>query len=99
MTNTEHFVKVWQTSQSIEEVAQRFHSTKAQASLKAIQLRKRGVPLKRFRALTSDLPQLIALAKSLAGEPVDSKEEAERRLRLYLDPTRDETLPEKFEWK
>lgn len=43
------FVKVWQTAESVNEVADRMGMSKLGASVKASHLRKAGVPLKKFR--------------------------------------------------
>jgi biotin operon repressor len=45
----ESFVRVWQTSESVNEVANKLNISKLGASVKASHMRKAGVPLKKFR--------------------------------------------------
>jgi hypothetical protein len=52
----EDFVKVWQTAESVNEVADKMSMSKLGASVKASHLRKAGVPLKKFRTGTGSEP-------------------------------------------
>lgn len=64
----EEFVKIWQTSKSRKEVANRCHELGRDVGSRAQNLRKRGVPLKRFNThfFHFDYPKLTALAKKYA---------------------------------
>lgn len=47
--DSEEFVRTWQTSESVSEVAEKMNMSKLGASVKASHLRRVGVPLKKFR--------------------------------------------------
>ena len=67
--DSKEFVRVWQTSESIDEVAGEFPEVPRKAlGAKAAYLRKRGVPLKKFKPMrsSSTLDELIALAEETA---------------------------------
>ena len=42
------FIEIWQTSESLAEVAERCHATKPTCRVRAFRYRQRGVPLKVF---------------------------------------------------
>ena len=67
------FIEVWQTSNTLADVAVRVGSKKTACSVRASNLRNRGIPLKSFRTVTThlDIPTLIEYAQSLTGETND----------------------------
>lgn len=74
--DSEEFVRAWQTSESVAEVATRLSMSKLSASVKASHLRRAGVPLKKFRTGTgSDPAEFIAIWNSAT-----SLDEAAERL-------------------
>lgn len=83
MNNDEakEFVKIWQTSNSVKEVAEKLGISEPTAWSRGNKLRKAGVPLKKFsRASTLDIDELKRLAESLrprpaTGEPTEGGDE------------------------
>lgn len=73
----EEFVRTWQESASLPEVAAKAGLTCAQARNKAIYLRRNGVPLKKFqpgpRDARHDFPALAQLARDLAPKEGETK--------------------------
>ena len=66
----EEFVKLWQTAQSLDEVAAKMKRTVIDATARASYFRQRGVPLKKFTGKRkSDYSKLAALAEQLNGKP------------------------------
>ena len=67
------FIEIWQTSDTLADVAVQAGSKKTACSVRAANLRNRGIPLKSFRALSSDwdIPTLAEYAQSLTGETND----------------------------
>jgi len=58
----EQFVRLWQTSASVNDVADAMGISKLGASVKASHLRRRGVPLKKHRTgIGSDPTEFIAI--------------------------------------
>ena len=68
----EEFVRVWQTGQTVGEVATKLGITKRAACQRAMYYRKKGVPLKKYpkgrhhSTHEIDYPALTTLAKSLS---------------------------------
>lgn len=61
----ENFVRVWQTSESVNEVANKLSISKLGASVKASHMRKAGVPLKKFRTgIGSDPAEFVRIWNS-----------------------------------
>ena len=60
----EEFIKVWQTSKTLDEVAERTGIEKNAAAAKASGYRKKRVPLKRFKE-PLDWERLAELAKEI----------------------------------
>lgn len=69
--SAEAYIRLWQTSETMEEVLEKSGLSQEIARGKAAKLRKIGVPLKKFdtRGTKLDVAALIALAKSLAPNP------------------------------
>ncbi len=67
--SADEFVKIWQTSSTGKEVANRVGSSLNAVVVRAYQLRRLGVPLKRMKSAGErlDIPTLKALAESLNG--------------------------------
>lgn len=49
MKKAERFIKLWQEADTLEEVAKKLGTTKQYCSVKACNLRRRGVSLKEFK--------------------------------------------------
>lgn len=63
--DSEDFVRAWQTSESVAEVAEKMSMSKLGASVKASHLRRAGVPLKKYRTgIGSDPDEFIAIWNS-----------------------------------
>ena len=63
-TEAVRFIRAWQASTSVEQVAETMGWTKARASGLASRLRKANIPLKRFKSrMTLDLNELRRIAK------------------------------------
>jgi DNA-binding IclR family transcriptional regulator len=65
----EAFIRAWQGSASVQEVAKKTGLAKNSISATATRLKRRGIPLKSMDRKTDyykALPRLIALAKALA---------------------------------
>lgn len=83
----EEFVRTWQTSKSVKEVADKLGISRLQASMKANVLRSKGAKLRRMLPMPRiDWNSLIALASENL-----SKEDAEILERMSRDP--DEVEP------
>jgi hypothetical protein len=63
----EEFIRVWQTSESVVQVADVMGMSKLGASVKASHLRKAGVPLKKFRTGMGSDPQEFVEVWNSAG--------------------------------
>ena len=61
------FVEVWQTSETLQEAADKLGMTTKTASLKASRFRKKGVPLKNFRTASVDWAAVTKYAESFKG--------------------------------
>ncbi len=70
MINPEEFVKIWQASATMAEVAKRTKMARGAVSSRACVYRKKGVPLKRMgrNGPRIDWTSLAALAESLNGK-------------------------------
>ena len=86
----EEFVKVWETSSTLQEVADTLNMTRSQASVRAGRHRREGVPLRYFRVHTK-VDKLAVLAdirgvtrQELAAEALerqrDKIQESEERI-------------------
>lgn len=67
----EKFVRAWQSSDCIADVAEKLGTTKLKVSVKAAYARKQGVPLKKMfhgRSGTVDWASLVDLAKDLSRQ-------------------------------
>ena len=67
----EQFIRVWQAAESVAEVGARTGYEGHVASVRAAQLRAKGVPLKRFTTspgYRNDWAALAKLARSLNGK-------------------------------
>ncbi len=56
------FVRVWQTSKTVAEVAQRLRAKKGTCRVRAFRYRKMGVPLKVYPPVEVELPDWDELA-------------------------------------
>lgn len=78
MIDVREFIRVWQLSNSLKEVADKLGLSIKWVGVKAYRLRKLGVPLKRMRKgpkIDLILPELIGIAKDFApkdGNPHSS---------------------------
>ncbi len=61
------FVEVWQTSETLQEVADKLGMPLKKASVKASRFRGKGVPLKNFRTASVDWAAVAKYAESLKG--------------------------------
>lgn len=71
--NPVEFIKAWQTSSTLAEVASKLRMTKPQCRVRACRYRQRGVPLKQFPPVELpvwDWDELAALAESLVTQDV-----------------------------
>jgi hypothetical protein len=73
--SAEDFVTAWQTSHSLEEVAEKTGLLKGTASARAAYYRKRGVGLKLYRrgGPPIDIKALASLANQLCAGDVDEE--------------------------
>ena len=65
LSELKKFVKVYQAAESVDAVAKEFGWKKEKVASQASQLRKRGIPLKKFsreKLTDQDLAELTALA-------------------------------------
>ena len=65
------FIRVWQTSSSVAEVAQKVRRKKNTCRVRAFRYRRQGVPLKEFPPVEVELPdwdELAEYAESLLPE-------------------------------
>ena len=46
--NAKKFIEIWQSSKTLEEVAEKMHEPKTAIANRAQYYRKRGIPLKKF---------------------------------------------------
>ncbi len=72
------FIKVWQESTSVAEVAVKLRRKKNACRVRAFRYRKLGVPLKEFPPVEIKLPdwsELAEYARSLLPEGSDEEEE------------------------
>lgn len=73
--NAEEFVRAWQAATSVRELCDEYGLVASRVYKRAVDLRKRGVPLKRFPKkaflpVKLDIPALAALcAPPSSGEP------------------------------
>ncbi len=66
MTDWEEFVRVWQSSGSIKEVAVRLGRKPDTVRVYASRMRKKGIPLKKYQSQPGmDVPRLQQLAREL----------------------------------
>lgn len=71
----EEFIKAWQTSSSVAEVAEKTKLTAKKVYNRRNSYKKKGVPLKDFKrtAIKTNWAELAKLAKSLLPEPEKPK--------------------------
>lgn len=63
----EEFVKIWQTAESVSDVAEKTGLKNLSCSVKAFRLRSLGIPLKKFRDIyLFDKDKLQGIAKQYA---------------------------------
>ena len=63
----QEFVRVWQTSESLDEVAERLRMPKAIAAARAAGYREKGVPLKKMRRRRTNGLDVAALNEIIEG--------------------------------
>jgi len=65
----DEFIRIWQHADTLEEVVEKTGLGGVRsASAKASALRRKGVPLKHFRSMSSNVDYLVAVAKEAAAE-------------------------------
>jgi hypothetical protein len=74
------FIRIWQTSSSVAEVASKVRRTKNACRVRAFHYRERGVPLKDFPPVEIEPPdwdELAEYARELAPPKEDNDDETE----------------------
>lgn len=71
VTPAREFVRIWQSANSVAEVAKQVNRTKNAVRVRAFKYRERGIPLKEFPAVEIELidwDELAEFAESLEDE-------------------------------
>jgi len=84
------FIRAWQESKTLKEVAQRLDMRTASASQRATNMRRLGIPLQQMprHELTVELDSLIELAKNMAAEQ-KAQEKAKEKSELKESSQKD----------
>src|SRR5262245_48831629 len=77
--SAEKFIRIWQSSNSVAEVASRLGRKKSSVRVRAFRYRQMGVPLKHFPPVVTNYPdwkRLAEVARTIERESGTSRESA-----------------------
>lgn len=69
--NAEEFVRLWQASKCLDDVAKKARLSKKTVTVRATSYRKRGIPLKNFKARGGRQPLDISALKKIAEDSLN----------------------------